>query len=250
MGELHLDIIKTKLIRDMKINVNVGRPRVAYRETITKSADARGLHKKQSGGRGQFGDAIIKIEPITAEEAEEAGLKYVDGMVFVDEIFGGSIPKEYIPSVEYGCRQALKTGIVGGFPMINVKISLVDGSYHDVDSSQVAFEQAGILAFREGARKAGPQLLEPVMKVMVTTPEEFLGAVTGDLNRRRALIVDQQQRANTRVIEAEVPLSEMFGYATIIRSLTQGRASYSMEPLDYRPVPDNIAKSVVEGQED
>ncbi|HEX7008968.1 MAG TPA: elongation factor G [Phycisphaeraceae bacterium] len=247
MGELHLDIIRTKLVRDLKINVTVGKPRVAYRETIVGKAEARGTHKKQTGGRGQFGDAVITVEPITPEEAKEQELKYEDGVAFENKIVGGAIPKEYIPSVEYGCRETAQGGVLAGYPMVGVKVTLIDGSYHEVDSSQIAFEQAGMLAFKEATRKAGLQLLEPIMKVIVTTPEEFLGTVTGDLNRRRGMIVDQDQRANTRVITAECPLSEMFGYATQLRGMTQGRASYSMEPLTYRPVPENIARQILEG---
>ncbi len=246
MGELHLDIITTKLRRDMKIGVNVGKPRVAYREAIVNKAEARGTHKKQTGGRGQFGDCVITVEPITAEEAAEQELKYVDGVAFENKIIGGSIPKEYIPSIEYGCRETAKGGVLAGYPMVGVKVTLIDGSYHDVDSSQIAFEQAGMLAYKEATRKAKLQLLEPIMKVIVTTPEEFFGNVSGDLNRRRALIVDSEQRSNTRVITAEAPLSEMFGYATTLRGMSQGRASYSMEPLTYRPVPSNIEKQVLE----
>ncbi|MFP4144965.1 MAG: elongation factor G [Phycisphaeraceae bacterium] len=248
MGELHLDIIKTKLTRDMKVGVNVGQPRVAYRETVLGSAEARGTHKKQTGGRGQFGDAVLTVEPFTEEQAEEAGLDFTDDIAFENKIVGGAIPREYIPSVEYGCRETARSGVLAGFPLQGVKVTLLDGSYHEVDSSQVAFEQAGRLAFQAATKKAGLQLLEPVMKVTVTTPEEFLGTVTGDLNRRRGLIAEQEQRGNTRVITAECPLSEMFGYATHLRGMTQGRASYSMEPQDYRPVPDNIAREVVEGK--
>ena len=250
MGELHLDIIKTKLIRDLKINVNVGTPRVAYKEAISKPAEARGIHKKQTGGRGQFGDCTIQIEPITAEEAAEQELDYQDGVAFVDAIAGGAIPREYIPSVAVGCRETAKSGVLAGYPLLGTKVTLVDGKYHDVDSSQIAFEQAGSLAFKEATRKAGLQLLEPIMKVIVTTPDEFLGNVTGDLNRRRAIISETEQRANTRVVTAEAPLSEMFGYATSLRGMSQGRASFTMEPLDYRPVPPNIAKQVLEGDDE
>ena len=168
-------------------------------------------------------------------------------MAFENKIVGGSIPKEYIPSVAVGCRETARTGVLAGYPLQGVKVTLLDGSYHEVDSSQIAFEQAGALAFKDATRKAGLQLLEPVMKVIVTTPDEFFGAVTGDLNRRRALVAATEQRGNTRVITAEAPLSEMFGYATQLRGMTQGRASYSMEPLDYRPVPPNIAKPLLEG---
>jgi len=250
MGELHLEIISHKLTRDMKVGVNIGTPRVAYKEAITKPAQARGIHKKQTGGRGQFGDCTITIEPYTQQQAEEAELKYIDGMTFENKIVGGSIPKEYIPSVEAGCRKAAKSGVLAGYPLVGFKVTLIDGSYHDVDSSQIAFEQAGVLAFRLVNKAAGPQLLEPVMNVVVTTPEEFLGGITGDLNRRRAIISETEQRGNTRLITAQAPLSEMFGYSTSLRGMSQGRASYSMEPLDYRAVPPGVAKSVLEGSSD
>lgn len=247
MGELHLDIIKTKLIRDMKVGVNVGTPRVAYKESISKKAEARGIHKKQTGGRGQFGDCTISVEPITAEQAAEEGLDYKDGIAFDNKVVGGSIPKEFIPSVGVGCRGTAKSGVLAGYPLLGVKVCLLDGKSHDVDSSQIAFEQAGTLAFKEATRKAGLELLEPIMKVVITTPDEFLGNVTGDLNRRRAIISETEQRANTRVVTAEAPLSEMFGYSNTLRSMSQGRASYAMEPLTYRPVPGNIAKEILEG---
>ena len=247
MGELHLEIIKHKLTRDMKVGVNVGKPRVAYKETILGQAEARGIHKKQTGGRGQFGDCTITIEPYTKEQAEEEGLDFTDSLAFKNKIVGGSIPKEYIPSVEHGCRQTAKSGVLAGYPMLGMKVTLIDGSYHDVDSSQIAFEQAGMLAFKEATRKAGLQLLEPVMKVTVTTPDEYLGSVTGDLNRRRGMIVGTEERGNTRMVIAEAPLSEMFGYSTSLRGMSQGRATYVMEPMDYRPVPDNIAKAILEG---
>ena len=248
MGELHLDIITTKLRRDMKINVNVGKPRVAYREAISQKAEARGTHKKQTGGRGQFGDCVITVEPYTAEQAAEDELKFEDGYAFENKVIGGAIPKEFIPSIDYGCRETAKSGVLAGYPMVGVKVTLIDGSYHDVDSSQIAFEQAGRLAFQEACRKAKLILLEPIMKVTVTVPDEFFGSISGDINRRRALIADTEQRGNTRIITAEAPLSEMFGYATAIRGMSQGRASYSMEPLTYRPVPDNIARTVLEGK--
>ncbi|MBI1335483.1 MAG: elongation factor G [Phycisphaera sp.] len=248
MGELHLEIITHKLIRDMKVNVNVGRPRVAYKETITQKAEARGTHKKQTGGRGQFGDCTITVEPYTEEQAEADELDFEDHMTFVNKVVGGSIPREYIPSVEVGCREAVKSGILAGFPVLNIKVTLIDGSYHDVDSSQIAFEQAGILAMRDACRKAKLVLLEPIMKVIVTTPEEFLGSVSGDLNRRRAMIVGTEERGNTRLVTAEAPLSEMFGYSTSLRGMSQGRATYSMEPLTYRQVPPNIAATILEGE--
>ncbi|MAE66604.1 MAG: elongation factor G [Phycisphaeraceae bacterium] len=247
MGELHLEIIRNKLTRDMKIGVNVGTPRVAYKETIAAMAEARGLHRKQTGGRGQFGDVTLTIEPFTAEKAAEAELKYDGEFAFESKIVGGSIPREFLPSVELGCREASRSGVLAGFPMVGIKITAIDGSHHEVDSSGIAFEQAAILAFREACQKAGPQLLEPIMKVIVTVPDEFLGNVTSDLNRRRAVIAETEQRGNTRAVTAEAPLSEMFGYATAIRGMSQGRASYSMEPMTYRPVPDNVAKKIIEG---
>ena len=247
MGELHLEIISNKLTRDMKVNVTLGKPRVAYKEAIIAKAEARGLFKKQSGGRGQYGDAVITIEPYTLEQAQAEELDFTDQFAFVNKTVGGSIPKEFVPSVEYGARQAAKTGALAGYPVLGVKVTLIDGSYHDVDSSQIAFEQAGILAFREACKKAGIQLMEPFMKVIATTPDEFLGSVTGDLNRRRCIIENQDSRGNTRLVTCAAPLSEMFGYANTIRSLTQGRASFTMEPLDYRPVPPNVAKEILEG---
>ncbi|MCE9591077.1 MAG: elongation factor G [Planctomycetes bacterium] len=246
MGELHLDIITTKLRRDMKVGVNVGKPRVAYKEAIQGKAEARGTHKKQTGGRGQFGDCTITVEPYTKEQAEAEELDFEDQVAFVNKVVGGSIPKEYIPSVEDGCRATAKTGILAGFPLLGVKVTLIDGSYHDVDSSQIAFELAGILAMKEACRRAGLQLLEPIMKVVVTTPDEFLGPVVGDLNRRRGIIMDTTQRGNARIVTAEIPLSEMFGYVTSLRGMSQGRASNVMEPLTYRPVPPNIAKAILE----
>ena len=249
MGELHLEIIKNKLVRDMKVGVQVGRPRVSYRETILGEAnDVRGLFKKQSGGRGQFGDAGVSVSPITAAEAEEQELKMKDGVVFVDSISGGVIPREFIPSVQTGVRNAASSGVIGGYPVINVKVELVFGSYHDVDSSQIAFEQAGALAFREACTQAGLGLLEPIMKVEIVTPDEFFGNVSGDLSSRRGHIVESEIRNNVRVIQAEVPLSEMFGYTTVLRSMTQGRANSSMEPCEYRLMPDRLKEEVLANQ--
>jgi len=246
MGELHLDIIKTRLVRDMKIGVNVGRPRVSYREAVTGHAEkVRGLFKKQTGGRGQFGDAVVNISSITKEEAEAQGLEMENGVVFVDKVAGGVIPREFIPSVEWGVRQAAASGVIGGFPVINVKIELVYGSYHDVDSSQIAFEQAGSLAFREACREAGMGLLEPIMKLVVTTPDEFFGNVSGDIASRRGHIVDSELRGVVRMITAEVPLAELFGYTTTLRSMTQGRATSTMEPAEYRLMPDRLKEEVL-----
>jgi elongation factor G len=246
MGELHLEIIKNKLTRDMKIGVNVGKPRVSYRETITGMAnDVRGLFKKQTGGRGQFGDAVVSVSPITPEEAAAEELKMKDGVVFEDKISGGVVPREFIPSIEYGVRQAAASGVLGGYPVINVRVQLVFGSYHDVDSSQVAFEQAGMLAFREAIMKAKPALLEPIMKLVVTTPDEFFGNVSGDIASRRGQITDQEMRGNARLLTCEVPLSELFGYTTTLRSMTQGRATSSMEPLTYRVMPERLKDAVL-----
>jgi len=246
MGELHLEIVKNKLLRELKIGVNVGTPRVSYRETITATADnVRGRFVKQSGGRGQFGDVVMNVKPMTAVEAEEQELKMKDGVVFVDKISHGSIPREYIPSVQQGVRNAAASGILGGYPLVNVCVELVDGSYHEVDSSQIAFEQAGALGFREACTKAGLALLEPIMKVVITTPDEFFGSVSGDLASRRGQIFDSELRGVVRVINAEVPLSEMFGYATVLRGMTQGRASSTMEPSEYRLMPENLKLEVL-----
>ena len=250
MGELHLEIIKLRLTRDYKVDVAVGKPKVSYRETITGTAkDVRGVHKKQSGGRGQFGECYITIEPFDGTGADPDQLKkwhWEDGVAFENKIVGGTIPKEFIPSVEYGIRTTCKTGVLAGFPLINLKVTLTDGSYHEVDSSQVAFELAGRLAIIDAAKAAGLSLLEPIMKLVVTTPKEFVGNVTGDLNRRRGIILDSQERANTVIIEAEVPLSEMFGYTTELRSMSTGRAAAAMEPLKYALVPAQVKKAILE----
>lgn len=247
MGELHLEIIKNKLIRDMKIGVEVGRPRVSYREAIKGSANGcRGLFKKQSGGRGQFGDCTINIEPFTKDQAEEAGLDFKDNVAFENGIVGGSIPKEFIPSVEAGVRQTAKSGVSAPFPLINIKVTLVDGKYHDVDSSQIAFEQAGRLALREAVSKAGSILLEPIMKVVIITPEEYLGNVTGDLSSRRGMILDTEDKGMIKEVLADVPLSEMFGYTTVLRGLSQGRAANTMEFKEYREMPMNLQQQVIE----
>jgi elongation factor G len=246
MGELHLEIIKNKLVRDMKIGVEVGKPRVSYREAITGSAEyVRGKFVKQTGGRGQFGDCTINIEPFTKAQAEEAELNFDGSIAFENKIVGGSVPKEFIPSIEHGIRTTAASGVLAGYPLINAKITLVDGSYHAVDSSQVAFEQAGRLALMEACQKAGLTLLEPIMKVVITTPEDYFGSVTGDISSRRGMIVNTEERSNTRLITAEVPLSELFGYTTALRSMSQGRASSVMEPLEYRPLPPNMVKEVV-----
>jgi elongation factor G len=255
MGELHLEIIKMRLTRDYKVDVIVGKPKVSYREAISGTAkDIRGVHKKQSGGRGQFGDCWITIEPFDGTDGAGKPLppedlkdvRWEDSVAFVNKIVGGTIPKEFIPSVEYGIRTTAKTGVLAGYPLINIKVTLTDGSYHDVDSSQIAFELAGRLAIIDAAKAAGLQLLEPIMKVVVTTPKDFVGNVTGDLNRRRGVIVNSNERGNAVIIDAEVPLSEMFGYTTELRSMSQGRAASAMEPLRYASVPGNVAKAILE----
>jgi elongation factor G len=247
MGELHLEIIRNKLIRDMKVNVETGKPLVSYREAISKKVtDVRGLHKKQSGGRGQFGDCMITLEPFTAEQAEAAELDFEDNIAFENATVGGVIPKEFIPSVEYGIRQTAKTGVKFGYPLINIKATLTYGSYHDVDSSQIAFEQAGRLALLEAVERAGPQLLEPIMKVVVTVPNDYLGNVTGDISSRRGMILDSEDRDPVKLVSAEIPLSELFGYTTSLRGMSQGRASATMEFLEYRAMPAALQREMLE----
>lgn len=236
MGELHLEIIVDRLKREHKVEVVQGTLQVAYKETIQKSVDSEGKYIKQSGGRGQYGHVWIKLEPL------ERG----KGFVFEDDIIGGSIPKEFIPGVQKGIEEALNSGVLGGFPVVDLKISLYDGSYHDVDSSEMAFKIAGSMAFKSGMAQASPVLLEPIMKVEVETPDEYMGDVMGDLNSRRGRILGMDDRAGTQVINAEVPLGEMLGYATSLRSMTKGRASYSMEFEAYREVPKHIEAAVVQ----
>jgi elongation factor G len=249
MGELHLDIIRTKLVRDMKINVEVGKPRVSYREAITRKVEyVRGLFKKQTGGRGQFGDVSINLEPYTAAQAKEDELDFTDSIAFENKIVGGSVPKEFIKPVEDGIRTTAASGVTAGYPLINVKITLVDGSYHAVDSSQVAFEQAARLALQEAVSKAGNVLLEPIMKVVVTVPDDYLGNVTGDISSRRGMIIDTDDRGHVKLVTAEIPLSELFGYTTSLRGMSQGRASATMEFLEYRAMPTNLMKEVLKAE--
>ncbi len=246
MGELHLEIIRNKLVRDRKVAVNVGTPRVSYRETITGSAQrVRGRFIKQTGGRGQYGDVMINVSPLTKAQADAQELEMVEGVAFSESIVGGSIPRTFIPSVEAGVRNAARSGVLGGYPVVNVHVDLIDGSYHEVDSSPIAFEQAGALAFREACTRAGLALLEPIMRVTVVTPDDYFGAVSGDLSSRRGQIVETQLRGNVRVITAEVPLVEMFGYTTVLRGMTQGRASSTMEPAEYRLMPDRLRDEVL-----
>jgi len=236
MGELHLEIIVDRLRREFKVDCNVGQPQVAYRETITRDAEVDYTHKKQTGGAGQFARVKMILHP-----AERGA-----GLVFENKIVGGVIPKEYIPGVQKGIESAMQSGVLAGFPMVDVHVELVDGAYHEVDSSTVAFEIAARQGFREGARRAGPVLLEPVMRVEVVTPEEYMGDIIGDLNARRGQILGMEQRGNAQVIRALVPLAEMFGYVSTLRSLSQGRAQYTMQFDHYEPVPQNLAEQIRE----
>jgi elongation factor G len=236
MGELHLEVIVDRLLREFKVEANVGKPQVAYRETASRPADRVDMKfSRQTGGRGQYGHVVINVHP------QQPG----DGYVFDNKIVGGAIPKEYIPSVDKGIQEALGSGVLAGFPVVDVKVELVDGSYHEVDSSEMAFKIAGSMAIKEGLRKAAPVLLEPMMAVEVVTPEDFMGDVIGDLNRRRGHIDNMEPRGNAQVIRAKVPLSEMFGYSTDLRSKTQGRAVYSMQFKAYEQVPKSVAEEIV-----
>jgi elongation factor G len=235
MGELHLEIIVDRLLREFRVEANVGRPQVAYRETIRRKAEARGRFVRQTGGRGQYGDVEIEIEPVAAGT----------GFVFENKIVGGTIPREYIPAVEKGIREAMESGVLAGYPIVDVQVSLLDGSYHEVDSSEMAFKIAGSMAFKDAARKAGPVLLEPMMQVEVVTPEEYMGAVHGDLAARRGRIASMEARGSSQVIRATVPLSSMFGYATDLRSLTQGRATYTMQFARYEEIPAALAEEIM-----
>lgn len=238
MGELHLEIIVDRLMREFKVEANVGKPRVAYRETIRNKIEQETKFVRQSGGRGQYGHVYVRLEP------SEDGA----GFEFVNEIVGGVIPREYIPAVEKGIKEQMENGVIAGYPMVDVKATLYDGSYHDVDSSEMAFKIAGSMAFKEGAKKANPVLLEPIMKVEVVTPEDYMGDVVGDLNRRRGVIQGMGENPAGKTVDVEVPLAEMFGYATDLRSLSQGRATYTMEFLKYNETPANIAEEVIKKQ--
>lgn len=238
MGELHLDIIVDRLLREFKVEANVGNPQVAYKETIRKVIKAEGKYVRQSGGKGQYGHCWIELEP------REPGAGYE----FVNKIVGGVIPKEYIPAIDAGIQSAMNTGILAGYPVVDVKVTLYDGSYHEVDSSEMAFKVAGSMAFKEGMRKADPVLLEPIMKVMVTVPEEYMGDVMGDLNSRRGRIEGMEARSGAQVITVNVPLSEMFGYATTLRSRSQGRGVFSMEISHFEEVPKNIQEQIIDGK--
>ena len=234
MGELHLEIIVDRMKREFKVEANVGAPQVAYRETIRKRVEQEGKYVRQTGGRGQYGHVWLRIEPL-----DEGNYEFVNGVV------GGVIPKEFIPAVDKGIQEQLRNGILAGYPVVDVKVTLFDGSYHDVDSSEMAFKIAGSMCFKEGCRKADPVLLEPVMSVEVETPEDYMGDVVGDLNRRRGVILGMEDNAGVKVLKAEVPLAEMFGYSTSLRSQSQGRATYSMEFKKYQEAPVNVADAVI-----
>jgi elongation factor G len=241
MGELHLEVLVDRMKREFRVEANVGKPQVAYRETIKRKVEkVEYTHKKQTGGSGQFGRVIIDIEPTSAELGGEGGYE------FVNAVTGGRIPREYIPSVDEGCQEAMEFGVLAGYPMVDVKVTLQDGAYHDVDSSELAFKIAGSMAFKEAARKAEPVLLEPMFAVEVTTPDDYMGDVIGDLNSRRGHIQSMDEGpGGSRVIKALVPLSEMFGYVGDLRSRTQGRASYSMQFDSYAEVPKNVAEEII-----
>jgi elongation factor G len=236
MGELHLEIIVDRMKREFSVEANVGKPQVSYRETIRKAIEIEGKYVKQSGGKGQYGHVWLKLEP------QEQG----KGYEFVDQIKGGVVPREFIPSVDKGIKDTMKSGVLAGYPVVDVKVSLFDGSYHDVDSSQIAFELAASMGFKDGMRKASPVILEPIMAVEVETPEEKMGDVMGDLSSRRGVIQGMDDMVGGgKAVRAEVPLSEMFGYSTTLRSLTQGRATYTMEFKHYAEAPKNVADAIV-----
>jgi elongation factor G len=235
MGELHLEIIVDRMKREFKVEANVGKPQVAYRETIRGKVESEGKHVKQSGGRGQYGHVWLKLEP------NESG----KGNEFVNGIVGGSVPREFIPAVDKGIKEACETGVIAGYPVVDVKVTLFDGSYHDVDSDEISFRMAAIFGFKDGFRRAKPILLEPIMKVEVVTPEDYMGDVIGDLNRRRGQIMSMEDSVSGKVITADVPLSEMFQYATSVRSMSQGRATFTMEFAKYVEVPANVAETIL-----
>jgi elongation factor G len=234
MGELHLEILVDRMRREMGMEANVGKPQVAYKETITRPADAEGKYIKQTGGHGQYGHCLLKLEPLTRGE----------GFKFINAIKGGSIPSEFIPSIEKGVKQALEKGVLLGFPVVDLQVTVYDGSYHDVDSSDIAFQIAGSMAFQDGAKKAGLVLLEPIMKLEVTVPDEYMGTAIGDISSRRGKILGTEKRNRVTVVKAYAPLAELSGYATILRSLTEGRGVFYMEPSHYEEVPNNLVAAM------
>ena len=235
MGELHLEIIVDRMKREFKVEANTGNPQVAYKKTIKQMAEGEGKYIRQSGGRGQYGHCLLRVEPKPRGEGYE----------FINAIKGGSIPREFIPPIEKGVKEAMENGVLAGYPVVDMQVTVYDGTYHDVDSSEIAFKIAGSMALQTAVRKANAIILEPIMKVEVTTPEEFMGDVIGDLSSKRAQILGTLQRAKTRIITALVPLAELSRYATILRSMTQGRAAYYMEPSHYEEVPANIAAPII-----
>ena len=239
MGELHLDILVDRMRREFNVEANIGKPQVSYREKITKTCEIEGKFVRQSGGRGQFGHCWVRFSP--ADEGQE-------GLQFVNEVVGGVIPKEYIPAIQKGIEEQMKNGVVAGYPLIGLKATVFDGSYHDVDSNEMAFKVAASMATKQLSQKGGAVVLEPIMKVEVVTPEDYKGDVMGDLNRRRGLIQGMEDSVSGKVIRAEVPLGEMFGYATDVRSMSQGRASYSMEFAKYSEAPSNVVEAIVKRQ--
>ena len=239
MGELHLDVLVDRMRREFNVEANMGKPQVAYRETIRKQVEQESKFVRQSGGRGQYGHVFLRIEPLVTDEDNDEIYQ------FVNEIVGGAIPREFIPAVDKGCKEQMEAGVIAGYPLVNVKVSLYDGSFHDVDSSEVAFKVAGSTALKEGAQKADPVILEPVMSLEVVTPEEYMGDIVGDLNRRRGIIHGMEDGPSGKIVSGEVPLAEMFGYATDLRSSSQGRATFTMEPLKYAEVPSNVAEAIV-----
>lgn len=256
MGELHLDIIVDRMKREFNVEANVGKPQVAYRETIKRSAEAEGKYIRQSGGKGQYGHCWIRIEPLVREPEIEGVAKKKDNKVkireenfeFIDEVKGGTVPAEYIPAIGKGVREAMDRGVIAGYQLINIRAAVYDGSYHDVDSSEAAFKMAGSFAFQEAVKKAQPIILEPIMKVDVVTPENFMGDVIGDINSKRGQIEEMTDRGQVKLVKARIPLASMFGYATQLRSMTQGRASYSMEFLKYEEVPANVTEEIKSGK--
>ena len=239
MGELHLDVLVDRMRREFNVEANMGKPQVAYRETIKKQVEQESKFVRQSGGRGQYGHVYLRIEPLVNDEESDETYE------FVNEIVGGAIPREFIPAVDKGCKEQMEAGVIAGYPLVNVKISLYDGSFHDVDSSEVAFKVAGSMALKEGAQKADPVILEPIMSIEVVTPEEYMGDIVGDLSRRRGVIHGMEDGPSGKIVSGEVPLAEMFGYATDIRSASQGRATFTMEPLKYSEVPSNVAEAII-----
>ena len=237
MGELHLDILVDRMRREFSVEANIGKPQVAYRETIRNSSEIEGKFVRQSGGRGQYGHVWVRFEPGSDENAEK--------LEFVNEVVGGTVPREYVPAVQKGIEEQMQNGVLAGYPLLGLKATLFDGSFHDVDSNEMAFKIAASMATKKLSEKGGAVLLEPIMKVEVITPEENMGDVVGDLNRRRGVISGMDETVSGKVIDAEVPLAEMFGYATDLRSATQGRATYTMEFTRYSEAPNNIAKDII-----